>query len=343
MRLSQHLLFPLLLATAAAQPLAPITAKPLQRADISTSVGIIKNATYIPIGGSDDSYVVSGTQAFNGWFLSVDTLTFKPGAQLVFSAQALNARNSYFIVARRIVVEDPTQPGVITWTKGDTASSPSVSGQAGSGNPGGDRSGDVGGRGADGSKGVDGERGTASPNFTLFVLSAPTGGVTIDFSGSKGSVGGQGMRGGDGGKGGSGHPASQSAFDCRRGAGNGGPGGPGGIGGPGGAGGTGGTGGTVTIVTTPGLAPTMLQRFRLDVSGGPGGDGGPGGAGGNGGQGGSGGQEARPYCRGNGGTGPTGPAGSAGSTGTAGGPGTPGDVFVGSLTEAEFNQYIFQK
>lgn len=78
------------------------------------------------------------------------------------------------------------------------------------------------------------------------------------------------MRGGDGGRGGSGHPASSGAFDCRRGAGNGGPGGPGGIGGPGGAGGNGGTGGTVTIVTTQGLAPTMLQRFRLDVSGGPG-------------------------------------------------------------------------
>lgn len=75
-------------------------------------------------GGSDDSYVVSGTQAFDGWFMSVDTLTFKSDAKLVFSGQALNARNSYFIVARRIVVEDPTHPGVITWAKGDTASSP---------------------------------------------------------------------------------------------------------------------------------------------------------------------------------------------------------------------------
>lgn len=101
----------------------------------------------------------------------------------------------------------------------------------------------------------------------VFVVSADHPAVRLVSRGGAGGLGGAGGIGAAGRPGEDGCPPS--------GGGQGGPGGRGGTGGAGGAGGS--------VVVRTNTAP-VLQRFALDVSGGPGGVGGLGGPGGRGGQ-----------------------------------------------------------
>lgn len=309
----------------------------LQQADLAESVKIVKDASIL--GGGED-YVVQGTKRFDGWFLKANRLVFEPGSKLVFSRDAQNRRNSFFIVAKEIVVKDANSPGSVTWDRSSIENAPSAVGQAASGSHG-QGDGENGGTGANGATGNTGYPGKNAPNLTVFVFSTPSSGPEIDFRGQDGGKGGNGLKGGDGGNGQKGQPASQDMVNCRRGGGNGGTGGAGGTGGTGGTGGNGGGGGSVTLVSIADRLPTLTQRFRLNVRGGAGGPNGNGGEGGNGGQGGPGGQEARPYC-GGGSAGGNGSKGSIGSEGGRGADGLDGDVFVGSLTEQQFKEHVLQ-
>ena len=309
----------------------------LQQAELGESVKIAKDAGLL---GADEDFVVQGVKRFDGWFLKANRLVFEPGSQLIFSQEAQNRRNSFFVVAREIVIKDQNSPGLITWERG---SSPVVSDNPGQAGTGAHAQNDdlPGGPGNPGQPGQPGHSGKDAPNLTVFVLSPPTSALTIDFKGQDGGKGGKGQKGGDGGNGAKGHPASAALVGCKRGAGNGGDGGSGGSGGIGGVGGRGGTGGSVMLVSLADRLPTITQHFRVLVTGGDGGVGGDGGNGGNGGQGGSGGQEARPNCVGDGSSGNPGAQGPNGPEGPKGIAGLEGDLFVGILTEQQFKDHIF--
>ncbi|MCK8465182.1 hypothetical protein MUY35_15085 [Aliiroseovarius sp. S1339] len=281
-----------------------------------------------------EPFVVNGDTRFDGWFIKTDRLVFEPGAKLTFSAQALDRRRNFFIIARDIVVRDPANPGTITYEKPPTATASAKPGQGPTGTHG-PADGNPGGTGGGGETGVPGATGFASPSITIATLNVPSSGPHVDLTGGTGGQGGQGQKGGDGGNGRKGTPASSSFFDCKAGGGRGGNGGTGGRGGDGGVAGTGGSGGTVTILSSASLLPSLSQKFRVTVSSGqPGSPGAPG-IGGRGGAAGPGGQEAKPYC-GGGPAGSPGSVGSSGANGQAGSPGTDGDFFVGIVDKNHF-------
>lgn len=326
-----------LLVFPAASTLAkdPIKLQPL---DLAEPVRIAKDVVSMSVEKPKD-YVVRGTEQFDGWFLQADRLIFESGAHLVFSQTAQSKRNSFFIVAREVIIKDQNKPGMITWERGAITGEPSTVGQAETGTHAtADDSG--GGAGHTGRQGNPGYPGNNAPSLTLFVKQCPASGLEINFRGQDGGKGGKGQKGGNGGNGAKGHPASQNMFTCTNGAGNGGPGGTGGHGGKGGVGGTGGKGGAVTLVSLTDHLPTLTQRFRVVVTGGLGGPGGDGGVGGGGGNEGPGGEQALPWCQGNGSDGSPGPAGGNGPSGDPGMMGIEGDMFLGAIPEQKLNEII---
>lgn len=232
-------------------------------------------------------YQVDGEKSWASPFVAARRLVFKPNAKLIFDDAVTRMHRNLFVFADEIVSEDQERLGSVAWT--DLAPStppPPGYGPAGT-NMGGAESA-TGGPGADGPPGFKGEDGANAPSVTL-VVKRLLGGLKVNLRGEDGGPGGQGGTGGAGGQGGYGTPASQSMFECRRGAGDGGPGGRGGNGGVGGSGGHGGNGGTFTLVTDATNAAAVSRLLLVDLSPGAGGAGGLGGAGGVGGPGGPGG------------------------------------------------------
>ena len=85
--------------------------KVLQPAEVSSLLHEVKQEALPP---SSEDYVVSGTALYNGWFLKAKRIVFKSGAKLVFSLQAQDKRNLFWIVAEEIVCEDGQAPGLIS-------------------------------------------------------------------------------------------------------------------------------------------------------------------------------------------------------------------------------------
>jgi hypothetical protein len=298
---------------------------------------LLQDVKDLPPSGDE---VIEGTRRFNGWFFKANKITFKSGSVLLFTKQAQANRRQFFVIAREIDVEDASNPGKITWEKGDIPAPPSSAGEAPAGADGGENS--AGAPGAPGGPGTKGYDGPTAPSVVLITMRVPSSGPLVDLTGQDGSQGGMGQQGGKGGKGGTGNSASQNAFNCNRGAGNGGPGGSGGLGGQGGKGGTGGDGGVFTLISTTENLPNLTQKFRILYEGGHGGIPGQGGLGGVGGHGGDGGAQQLPYCSGNGSPGPTGNTGNAGAVGTNGDNGKEGDYTVGGISQAQFSQYVWK-
>ncbi len=320
-----------LATTACGSAFAQTRPKTLPEPDVVATVQDIQQANLLKLS---QPLVIDKSYNFDGWFIVADKIIFKSGAKLVFSRQALDKRRIFYVVTKELISEDSASPGTITYDPPPSSGASAVAGQAPSGAPGGS-DGASGSPGAPGAKGPDGPKGFTAPSLTLTVLSVPSSGVMIDFSGGVGGQGGKGQKGGDGGAGRQGSPASQSMFDCKAGGGRGGNGGSGGLGGAGGVGGPGGDGGTVKIIAPAGLLPSLTEKFRVVVSGGQPGSPGTPGDGGNPGAAGAGGQEAKPYCGGGSG-GSSGSAGSAGVPGQAGVAGLPGDLLVGAITPEQF-------
>lgn len=311
---------------------AEVVAKELPEASVVNEVQTIKQADLMRLS---KPFVVNGATRFDGWFVVSEKVIFKSGSQLIFTRQAQDKRRNFYIVTRELVSEDANAPGTITYEQPTVTSAPAKPGQGPTGAHA-REDGHHGGQGSPGDVGAPGPKGFSAPALTITVMSVPSSGPAIDFRGAVGGEGGQGQKGGDGGNGAKGSPASQSMFDCKAGGGRGGNGGRGGIGGAGGAAGVGGDGGNVTIIAPAVLLPSLSQKFRVLVAGGPMGKPGAPGRGGNGGQPGPGGQEAKPYCGG----GPSGDPGGVGPDGLAGqttGGGTDGDFFVGAITPEMFN------
>lgn len=293
------------------------------------------------LGGSPTlfgEYQVDGEKSWASPFITVRRLVFKPNAKLIFDDAVTRMHRNLFIFAEEVTSEDQERLGSITWADLEPSTPPSPGhGSAGT-NMGGVESA-TGGAGADGPPGFNGEDGANAPSITL-VVKRLIGGLKVNLRGEDGGPGGQGGTGGAGGQGGYGTPASQTMFECRRGAGDGGPGGRGGNGGIGGAGGRGGNGGTFTLVTDAEGAAAISRLLLVDLSPGTGGKGGLGGASGTGGPGGPGGADARPWCTGTGSTGGTGAAGTSGAQGPAGNAGSPGDYYFGGLSSGDLGTVL---
>lgn len=328
--------------TAQAQEIAP---KKVDFVDQPDVLGEVSNkAKAVNTVSPGRVFVVEGDKPFPGQMLTATEIRFKPKSRLVFVDSTPNTAGHFFIVADRIVVEDPTNPGVITWER-SVPPAPADRGQAQSG---GNGSGDgaAGGTGATGAVGATGTTGRDAPALTLFVNKVGNGGLVVDFQGGTGGPGGLGQQGGNGGAGARGGPARQEYQDlpfggkawlpsCKSGPGQGGNGGAGGGGGAGGVGGKGGNGGNVTLASTPPNIPTLFQAVRVNIGGGDGGAGGPAGKGGAGGAGGPEGQLAN-FCNSAGRNGSAGGAGGVGAGGGKGDQGRPGQPFVAQLDENAF-------
>jgi len=315
-------------------------AKALQPADVTNAATTIRQNAIPAVTAGD--YVIDGEKRYNGWFLSAERIVFKANSKLVFSKDALAARPNFFILAKEIVAEDSQQPGSITWERPSIAAPPD-SGAAQAGADNGAQESIKGGNGESGKQGNAGQSGRDGPSLTITSLSVK-GAVNVDVKGQDGGPGGKGQYGGRGGGGGHGTPASQSAFDCKRGAGDGGAGGKGGDGGKGGPSGSGGRGGTFTLITSDDNMAAASRLLRVDVAGGqPGSVPGAGGDPGAGGSGGARGQEAKPWCKDDGRTGGTLGAGQPGQRGDLGAPGTSGDYFVGGMTPGSVTELLTKR
>ncbi|PLC14025.1 hypothetical protein BV582_20855 [Bacillus paralicheniformis] len=305
-----------------------------QLSDLDVSLKINEYLNEVGTPFKIKELIIDGDKVINGWYIRAEKIIFKSGSSIWFSEAAQQRRTNFYIVANEIICEDMNSPGLVTWQHNSLVDQEPSSGQAATGYHG-IKDGNPGGVGHQGIKGNKGYNGKNAPNITIFVLDVPSSGPEINFRGQDGGKGGKGQKGGDGGNGGKGVPASQNCCDCTDGAGDGGNGGNGGPGGPGGNGGDGGNGGIITIISKEQLLPSLEQKMRTIVSGGTGGPGGDGGEGGNPGLGGPGGQEALPWCRGNGNRGNDGARGENGPMGETGTNGVDGDIFHGSMTEEE--------
>ena len=327
---------------AIAQEAAPQRTNLIDRAEQVAEV----SARVRPIMALDPQrkVIVDGEMPWSSMILAAREIVFKPGSRLVFHESLVNTAAHFFIVADRLVVEDPNNPGVITWAR-SSPSAPGDRGRAAAGPPGAGH-GAGGGAGAAGAPGQTGAEGTDSPALTLMARTLVNGGVVVDFRGGSGGAGGVGQVGGNGGGGAQGTPARQSRtrgpFNatiwnpwCDAGPGQGGRGGDGGAGGPGGLGGTGGDGGNVTLVSLNEHLPVFTQSIRVNIGGGDGGAGGAGGAGGPGGPGGPEGQLAN-FCNSAGRHGGPGSGGTTGPFGNKGAPGKAGQSFIAPLNNEQF-------
>jgi len=283
--------------------------------------------------------IVEGDLIWSSMITGAREIVFKPGSRLVLNKEAPHAAGEFFVVADKIVIEDPNNPGQIVWSS-LVPNPPADRGEAPGGSAGG-------GHGAGGAAGGEGGPGFDAPHLTLMVKTIVNGGLVIDMSGGKGGPGSIGQKGGRGGVGAQGHPARQARKKelgvtiwlpwCDNGPGWGGAGGNGGLGGQGGKGGSGGAGGNITLVSQPDSLETLFQIIRIKNGGGDGGAPGAGGGGGDPGQGGPEGQLAN-FCNSAGRTGPAGQPGSSGPTGEKGGTGRSGQPFVARMTGEEFTK-----
>lgn len=325
-----------------AQPVVPKTVDMAEEADKLSEVAARARATLVL--KPDRRFVVEGDTYFGAQLLTANELVFKPKARLIFQDGTPNTAGAFYIVASKIVVEDPNKPGIITWQR-NTPIAPADRGQASSGASG-SGEGASGGDGASGAPGATGLTGPSAPALTVFVRNAGHGGLVIDFSGGEGGPGGVGQIGGNGGPGARGSSARQARTSgpfnttiwlpsCESGPGQGGNGGNGGQGGPGGLGGKGGNGGNVTLVSTPDRIATLFQAVRVNMGGGEGGPGGPAGGPGQGGPGGPEGQLAN-FCNSAGRNGTPGSSGSSGPVGSKGEQGRAGQPFVSQLSDDQF-------
>ncbi|WP_416408379.1 hypothetical protein [Agrobacterium rosae] len=281
--------------------------------------------------------VVEGDMIWSAMVTGARKIVFKPGSRLILNKDSPYAPGEFFVVAETIVVEDPNNPGMITWSKTAPATPPDR-GEAPAGPFGG-------GNGAGGAAGTEGSLGYDAPKLTLMVRTIENGGLVIDMNGGDGGAGGIGQKGGQGGPGSQGSPARQARENrlgftawlpwCESGPGWGGKGGDGGTGGTGGKGGKGGAGGNVSLVSLPESLPTLFQVVRVKNGGGDGGTGGPGGAGGVSGPGGPEGPLAT-ACSASGRNGPAGQYGAGGTAGVKGDIGPSGQPFVASLSAQQF-------
>ena len=62
----------------------------------------IKDADWLKLS---KPYVVTGTTRFDGYFIVADKIIFKPGAQLIFTRQALKDRRNFFLVTKELLSE----------------------------------------------------------------------------------------------------------------------------------------------------------------------------------------------------------------------------------------------
>lgn len=325
-----------------AQPVAP---KPVDMADDAERLSeVAGRARATLVLSPNRRFVVEGDTLFGAQLLTANELIFKPKGRLIFQDGSPNTAGHFFIVANKIVVEDPNSPGIITWQR-NVPAAPADRGQASAG-AGGSGEGARGGDGAGGAPGATGLTGPSAPSLTVFTRNAGQGGLVVDFVGGQGGPGGVGQIGGNGGPGTRGSSARQARASglfgatiwlpsCESGPGQGGAGGNGGSGGPGGLGGKGGNGGNVTLVSTPERIATLFQAVRVNMGAG---DGGPGGSGGGAGQGGPGGSEGQlaNFCNSAGRNGAAGGAGSGGPVGGKGEQGRSGQPFVSQLSDDQF-------
>jgi len=288
--------------------------------------------------------VIDGQVTFGSQVVTAREIVFKPKGRMVFTDATPNTSGHFFLVADRIIVEDPNNPGTISWEQ-SIPGKPSDRGQATVGS-GGSGEGAAGGAGATGASGATGSPGQNAPELTVMVRTIGNGGLVVDFGGGEGGEGGMGQAGGAGGAGAQGSGARQARQGlpfggtawlpyCESGPGMGGQGGSGGTGGQGGIGGRGGNGGNVTLVSTPNNLPTLFQAVRVGMGGGKGGKGGAAGTGGAAGAGGPEGPLAN-FCNSAGRNGAAGAAGSSGSVGPSGEQGRAGQPFVAQLEDKQF-------
>lgn len=336
-----------LAVVVASTPLAiaqtPIEIAAAERAD--ELAPIAREADNIFAFDPDRVVEINGTVLWTSYLLAAQEIRFGSGATLIFSDGARDARNSFFIVADRLIITDQANPPTISWQR-DAPAPAGDRGQAATG-ANGQTWGAAGQPGAAGAQGNSGATGTNAPNITIIMRTLEAGGFTLDFRGGEGGTGGVGQRGGDGGNGHQGSPAQNqmhcvlgvcTAIGCRAGPGRGGNGGNGGNGGSGGIGGDGGRGGAVTVASLSEHLPVFLQTLRIDVGGGQGGTGGQRGAGGNGGAGGPEGSRTS-WCGPAGRNGSAGTAGIEGASGQRGQSGGSGDVFVMPLTQEQLFRF----
>jgi hypothetical protein len=264
-----------------------------------------------------EELIIDTELALPGSALYAKRVVFKEGGVLVIDGTTVRPETPVVLAVKELSIETEASRGrpqvVVRW--------PSVSeGRAGergqSGEDRGSREGQPGADGGPGQPGGAGANGKHAPSVILIVGSIK-GRFVVNLSGQSGGKGGPGGEGGRGGAGGYGNPASQSAFDCRRGPGNGQPGGKGGAAGSGGQGGNAGNGGVLIAVLSD---PAKVQENSLLLADagnpGPGGEAGKPGIGGPGGRVG---QEALPWCR------QTASPGSPGATGALASPGPSGE------------------
>ncbi len=286
-----------------------------------------------------ESLTIKGEYRSDSYLVTAPRIVFEPGSRIIFTSEARNLRDEFFIVAN--IIETPTSgsPPSITWEasvpaapggRGQASTGASARGWGGHGSP-----------GATGAVGNPGGPGQVGPDITLFITEMQGGALVINAAAGAGGPGGPGQKGGDGSAGYQGQPAENervlnAAVSCKRGPGRGGNGGAGGRGGVGGTGGVGGRGGDVTLVSIPEALPSLTQKIRIDLSGGQGGQGGPAGAGGSGGAAGPEGSLTT-FCRSAGRVGSPGSNGPGGSRGANGAAGDAGDFYVGSLPSDRFN------
>lgn len=281
-----------------------------------------------------DELVVDSELPLPGQALYAKRLIFRDGGSLVIDGLSSRQDAPVLIVAQEIEIATDTRrpllivrwPGVIEGKAGP----PGVPGEDR-----GSREGQPGGSGGPGQPGIAGESGRNGPSVILLVNSIK-GQFVVNLRGQPGGKGGRGGDGGRGGAGGYGNPASQSAFDCRRGPGDGGRGGQGGAAGPGGPGGSAGSGGFLTVILpNPASLPEVVMLQAEPGERGPGGEAGSPGPGGPGGRVG---QEALPWCRQTASNGVPGSGGPKASPGSSGDPGTSGSIRF--LRSSEFGYLV---
>jgi hypothetical protein len=259
-----------------------------------------------------------------GAALYAKRVVFKEGGVLVIDGTTVRPELPVVLAAKELSIETEASRGrpqiVVRWPNVSDGR-PGERGQAGEDR--GSREGQPGADGGPGQPGGAGANGKHAPSV-IIIAGSIKGRLVVNLSGQSGGKGGPGGEGGRGGGGGYGNPASQSAFDCRRGPGNGQPGGKGGAAGSGGQGGNAGNGGVLFAVLSD---PAKVQENTLLLAdaGNPG-LGGEAGKPGIGGAGGRVGQEALPWCRQTASPGSPGAIGALASAGLSGERGSNGTM-----------------
>jgi hypothetical protein len=326
-----------LLCPSNTEAVSPVPLSPSISA--SAAAGVLFNKSFPRPEGE---FIVQGEVRYSLPLLVVRRLVFKRGSHLIIDLPTDRGAD-FTIVAHSIDVDEPDEPGLITWDPGPNPTVPQSSAEPASRGAPGRAPGGPGASGNSGTDGTSGIPGKSAPSITIIVQAVhKLPGIAL--CGQTGGQGASGQPGGQGGRGGPGEPAVLSAFNCVRGAGNGGPGGAGGNGGRGGRGGQGGDGGSVVFLIPreeASLQSASVPLLHVYAAGGRAGPGGSGAPGGPGGEGGEGGHEQLPWCRGSGSPGQIGSPGTEGGDGTPGQEGKQGSASVGFLDSKQF-KYLMQ-